>query len=105
MVPAPGGFSTAPPPQPQQDGAPTANNESKTFSDNKAGDAESNKAYGTFKNPAPAPPVEQNNWTNMSQTTIILGSDGSASVQPGLAAPVSPVLLLFSPALVPDTGI
>uniref|UniRef100_A0AAV2LRX0 Uncharacterized protein n=1 Tax=Knipowitschia caucasica TaxID=637954 RepID=A0AAV2LRX0_KNICA len=50
------------------------------------------RAYGTFKSPAPAPP-EQNNWSSagpnpvqnqtMSQTTIILGTDGSASVQPG----------------------
>lgn len=90
-------------------------NESKTFypAENKPGELDTNKAYGTFKS-APPPPVpgsaavnsdfrkdsvgsargdplrataEQNNtvgnWTAMSQTTIILGADGNTSVQPG----------------------
>lgn len=101
-------------------------NESKTFcpSDNKPGEADSNKAYGTFKSAAPAVPgsvadasasrkdssgsarggaaqpgdplratAEQNNtpgnWTAMSQTTIVLGTDGNTSVQPGAMAGVS----------------
>ncbi|KAL2089069.1 hypothetical protein ACEWY4_015968 [Coilia grayii] len=106
-------------------------NERKTFcpTENKPGETDSNKAYGTFKNAAPAVPVsinsalrkdsaptappqtdgttfqgnampdamanqgamrttaEQNNatgnWTTMSQTTIILGTDGNTSVLPG----------------------
>ncbi|TKS69499.1 Sodium- and chloride-dependent glycine transporter 2 [Collichthys lucidus] len=104
-----------PAPQP-----PPPCNESKTFclTENKPGELDSNKAYGTFKNPPPAVPgsvavnsafrkdstgsarggaaqygdplratAEQNNtmgnWTAMSQTTIILGTDGNTSVQPG----------------------
>lgn len=100
--------------------------ESKTFcpTENKPGDPDTNKAYGTFKNtPPPVPgsvavnsafrkdssgsarggsvqygdplraPAEQNNtagnWTTMSQTTIILGTDGNTSVQPGTVAGVS----------------
>ncbi|XP_053722264.1 sodium- and chloride-dependent glycine transporter 2 [Synchiropus splendidus] len=88
-------------------------NEAKTFPSSENKDAESNKAYGTFKNPAPPAPgsvsansafrkdsspgrgsaeppqlptVRNNstaNWTPMSQTTIILGTDGNTSVQPG----------------------
>ncbi|XP_014864532.1 PREDICTED: sodium- and chloride-dependent glycine transporter 2 isoform X1 [Poecilia mexicana] len=98
-----------PAPQP-----PPPCNESKTFCppENKPGEPDSNKEYGTFKS-APAPPVpgsvainsafrkdsagdplrataEQNNtpgnWTTMSQTTIILGTDGNTSVQPGTLA-------------------
>ncbi|KAF3832988.1 hypothetical protein F7725_026653, partial [Dissostichus mawsoni] len=93
------------------------------FHENKPGELDSNKAYGTFKNTAPAAPgsvvvnsafskesagsaregaalygdplqaAEQNNtagnWTAMSQTTIILGTDGNTSVQPGTVAGVS----------------
>ncbi|XP_026866955.2 sodium- and chloride-dependent glycine transporter 2 isoform X1 [Electrophorus electricus] len=115
------GQSLPPDPQPL--------NERKTFcpTENKSSDMETNKAYGTFKNTAPAPvPVpasvnsvlrkdssgtvppqkdkaisgalpnqgalrtatEQNNatgnWTSMSQTTIILGTDGNTSVLPGI---------------------
>ncbi|KAG7482633.1 sodium-and chloride-dependent glycine transporter 2 [Solea senegalensis] len=109
-----------PAPQP-----PPPCNESKTFcpTENKPGDVDSNKAYGTFKStPPPAVPgsvavnsalrkdsagsargggsaqygdplratAEQNNtagnWTAMSQTTIILGTDGNTSVQPGTVA-------------------
>ncbi|KAI4830184.1 hypothetical protein KUCAC02_001834, partial [Chaenocephalus aceratus] len=106
-----------PAPQP-----PAPCNEGKTFSstENKPGELDSNKAYGTFKNTAPAAPgsvvvnsafskesagsaregaalygdplraAEQNNtagnWTAMSQTTIILGTDGNTSVQPGTVA-------------------
>ncbi|KAI1889581.1 hypothetical protein AGOR_G00164390 [Albula goreensis] len=112
-------------------------NERKTFCpvENKPGEAEVNKAYGTFKNAAPVPApmnsalrkdstgtalprtdgsttvhgtlmsshctdslpnqsatrsaVEQNNatgnWTSVSQTTVILGTDGNTSVLPGTA--------------------
>lgn len=108
----------APQPPPQQ-----PCNENKTFcpTENKPGDTDSNKAYGTFKNipPAVSGPVaansafrkdsagsgsakygdplrataEQNNtagnWTAMSQTTIILGTDGNTSVQPCTVAGVS----------------
>ncbi|XP_071771487.1 sodium- and chloride-dependent glycine transporter 2 [Centroberyx gerrardi] len=111
-----------PAPQP-----PPPCNESKTFcpTENKPGDPETNKVYGTFKSAAPAVPgsvaansafrkdsagsaaaqaragsvqyvdplratAEQNNtsgnWTAMSQTTIILGTDGNTSVQPGAVA-------------------
>lgn len=100
--------------------------ESKTFcpTENKPGEPDTNKAYGTFKSPPPAVPgsvavnsafrkdsagsarggsaqygdplratAEQNNtagnWTAMSQTTIILGTDGNTSVQPGVVAGVS----------------
>ncbi|XP_047437172.1 sodium- and chloride-dependent glycine transporter 2 isoform X2 [Mugil cephalus] len=105
-----------PAPQP-----PAPCNESKTFcpTENKPGELDSNKAYGTFKNTPPAGSVavnsafrkdsvgsarggsaqygdplrattEQNNatgnWTTMSQTTIILGTDGNTSVQPGTLA-------------------
>ncbi|XP_041918174.1 sodium- and chloride-dependent glycine transporter 2 isoform X1 [Alosa sapidissima] len=108
--------------------APPPVNERKTFcpTENKPGETDSNKVYGTFKNAAPAVPVnsalpkdsagtapqtdgttvhgkamsdamanqgamrstvEQNNatgnWTTMSQTTIILGTDGNTSVLPG----------------------
>lgn len=110
-----------PAPQP-----PPPCNESKTFSntENKPGELDSNKAYGTFKSAAPAAPgsvavnsafrkdstgsalggsaqygdplraaAEQNNtagnWTAMSQTTIVLGTDGNTSVQPGAVAGVS----------------
>ncbi|XP_029112206.1 sodium- and chloride-dependent glycine transporter 2 isoform X1 [Scleropages formosus] len=104
-------------PQPQ----PPVANERKTFcpAENKAGEADGNKAYGTFKN---APPradgsaalhgtfvsshctepclsnqsalkstAEQNNatgnWTPMmSQTTVILGTDGNTAVLPGSEA-------------------
>lgn len=112
-------------------------NERKTFCpiENKPGETDSNKAYGTFKNAAPAVPVpvnpalrtdsapsvpppmdgtgfqgnampdamanqgamrtaaEQNNatgnWTTMSQTTIILGTDGNTSVLSGTVTGVS----------------
>ncbi|KAG5848884.1 sodium- and chloride-dependent glycine transporter 2-like [Anguilla anguilla] len=115
---------------------PNPINERKTFCpvENKQGEAEVNKAYGTFKNPAPVPvpinsalckdstgsalprtdgsttvhstlmshctdglsnqsvtrsAVEQNNatgnWTSVSQTTVILGTDGNTSVLPGTA--------------------
>lgn len=110
-------------------------NERKTFcpTENKPGETDSNKVYGTFKNAAPAVPVhsalhmdsagtappqtdgttvhgkamsdpmanqgamnsttEQNNatgnWTTMSQTTIILGTDGNTSVMPGTVTGVS----------------
>lgn len=110
-----------PAPQP-----PLPFNEGKTFcpTENKPGELDSNKAYGTFKSTAPAAPgsavvnsafrkdsagsarggpaqygdplratAEQNNtagnWTAMSQTTIILGTDGNTSVQPGTVAVVS----------------
>lgn len=111
-----------PAPQP-----PPPCNESKTFCppENKPGDPDSNKEYGTFKS-APAPPVpgsvainsafrkdsagdplrataEQNNtpgnWTTMSQTTIILGTDGNTSVQPGTLAGVSLLNEAFPGAL------
>ncbi|KAF0042799.1 hypothetical protein F2P81_004136 [Scophthalmus maximus] len=84
-------------------------NEGKTFcpAENKPADADSNRAYGTFKNSPTAPgsvalardtagsarggpAQEQNNtagnWTAMSQTTIVLGTDGNTSVQPGTVA-------------------
>lgn len=92
--------------------------------ENKPGEPDSNKEYGTFKSTAPAVPgsvaansafrkdsvgaarggsaqygdpnratTEQNNatgnWTAMSQTTIVLGTDGNTSVQPGTLAGVS----------------
>ncbi|XP_069382828.1 sodium- and chloride-dependent glycine transporter 2 isoform X1 [Paralichthys olivaceus] len=112
------------PPSPHHHPAPQPPcNENKTFcpTENKPGDADSNKAYGTFKNTPPVVPgsvavnsafrkdsagsarggsaqcgdplraaAEQNNtagnWTAMSQTTIILGTDGNTSVQPGTVA-------------------
>nr|XP_019954993.1 PREDICTED: sodium- and chloride-dependent glycine transporter 2 [Paralichthys olivaceus] len=115
------------PPSPHHHPAPQPPcNENKTFcpTENKPGDADSNKAYGTFKNTPPVVPgsvavnsafrkdsagsarggsaqcgdplraaAEQNNtagnWTAMSQTTIILGTDGNTSVQPGTVAGVS----------------
>lgn len=110
-----------PAPQP-----PPPCNERNTFcpTENKPGELDSNKEYGTFKNTPPAVPgsvavnsalrkdsvgsarggaaqygdplratTEQNNtagnWTSMSQTTIILGTDGHMSVQPGTLAGVS----------------
>lgn len=110
-----------PAPQP-----PPPCNERNTFCpvENKPGEPDSNKEYGTFKNTPPAVPgsvavnsalrkdsvgsarggsaqygdplratAEQNNtagnWTSMSQTTIILGTDGNTSVQPGTVAGVS----------------
>ncbi|KAG7277218.1 hypothetical protein CRUP_000447 [Coryphaenoides rupestris] len=126
-----------PPPQQQQQ-----RNEGKTFcpTENKPGEAETNKVYGTFKNTAaPSSPAavafrrdscsdstgpliagstttssslqgrgtgsvqhggdplrtntDQNNasgnWTAMSQTTIILGTDGNTSVQPVALANVN----------------
>lgn len=100
-----------PAPQP-----PPPCNENKTFcpTENKPGEPDSNKEYGTFKS-TQAPQVpgsgatqsafkdssgdplratsEQNNtpgnWTAMSQTTIILGTDGNTSVQPGTITGVS----------------
>ena len=146
-APAPPGYT----PSPQPDGAaglpahrpdlcasshhpapqPPTGAEGQTFcptADNKLGEAETTKVYGTFKNAAPAVPgsvafrkdscgstgallggsasasvqgrgtagvqygdplrssTDQNNassnWTAMSQTTIILGTDGNTSVQP-----------------------
>ncbi|KAJ8413051.1 hypothetical protein AAFF_G00106330 [Aldrovandia affinis] len=126
----PSDTQTAPPPHPA--------NERKTFCpvENTPGEAEANKAYGTFKNQAPVPvpmnsalrkdstgtalprtdgsttvqgtlmsshctdalpnqsatrsAVEQNNatgnWTSVSQTTVVLGTDGNTSVLPGTAA-------------------
>uniref|UniRef100_A0A8C5EMI5 Uncharacterized protein n=1 Tax=Gouania willdenowi TaxID=441366 RepID=A0A8C5EMI5_GOUWI len=96
-----------PAPQP-----PPPSNESKTFcpTESKPGDADSNKAYGTFRGTPPPVPgsvaansafrkdsgatTEQNNatgnWTTMSQTTIILGADGNTSVQPGSTTVVLP---------------
>ncbi|XP_023674928.1 sodium- and chloride-dependent glycine transporter 2 isoform X1 [Paramormyrops kingsleyae] len=110
---------------------PPLANERKTFctTENKLGEVEGSKEYGTFKNAAPVPAVnaafradcalpqtdgsavvhgtltpshctdalsthsalkctvEQNNatgnWTSMSQTTVILGTDGNTSVLPG----------------------
>ncbi|XP_063325211.1 sodium- and chloride-dependent glycine transporter 2, partial [Pelmatolapia mariae] len=110
-----------PAPQP-----PPPCNERNTFcpAENKPGEPDSNKEYGTFKNTPPAVPgsvvvnsalrkdsvgsarggsaqygdplratAEQNNtagnWTSMSQTTIILGTDGNTSVQPGTVAGVN----------------
>lgn len=108
-----------PAPQP-----PPPCNERNTFcpAENKPGEPDSNKEYGTFKNTPPAVPgsvnsalrkdsvgsarggsaqygdplratAEQNNtagnWTSMSQTTIILGTDGNTSVQPGTVEGVS----------------
>ncbi|KAM9366310.1 sodium- and chloride-dependent glycine transporter 2 isoform 2-T2 [Symphorus nematophorus] len=118
--------AACPPPAPHHHPAPQPPapcNESKTFcpTENKPGELDSNKAYGTFKSTPPAVPAgsvavnsafrkdsagsargvsapyggdplrataEQNNtatgnWTAMSQTTIILGTDGNTSVQPG----------------------
>lgn len=87
--------------------------ESKTFcpTESKPADLDSSKAYGTFRNSPPAVPgsaaahsgsvhgdplratAEHNNtaggWTAMSQTTIILGTDGNTSVQPGAVTGVS----------------
>ncbi|XP_039651994.1 sodium- and chloride-dependent glycine transporter 2 isoform X1 [Perca fluviatilis] len=114
--------SPAPHPHPAPQ-PPLPFNEGKTFcpTENKPGELDSNKAYGTFKSTAPAAPgsavvnsafrkdsagsarggpaqygdplratAEQNNtagnWTAMSQTTIILGTDGNTSVQPGTVA-------------------
>uniref|UniRef100_A0A4W5MWH5 Uncharacterized protein n=1 Tax=Hucho hucho TaxID=62062 RepID=A0A4W5MWH5_9TELE len=110
---------------------PAQSTESKTFcsTENKPGEPGEVKVYGTFKN-ADLPvagsvaansaardiPVQyrdplratgdQNNasgnWTNMSQTTIILGADGNTSVQAFLATLLSsslsiPLTLLFRP--------
>ena len=129
------GFTTAPadvaaagpPPAPHHHPAPPPPcNESKSFcpTENKPGEVDGGKAYGTFKNAAPAVPgsavvnsafrkdsaastrggaahnadplratAEQNNttgsWAAMSQTTIILGTDGNTSVQPASATAVS----------------
>lgn len=125
----PDNAAACPPPAPHHHPAPQPPppcNESKTFcpTENKPGESESNKAYGTFKSAAPAVPgsvaansafrkdsvgsarggsaqygdplratAEQNNtagnWMAMSQTTIILGTDGNTSVQPGTLAGVS----------------
>lgn len=125
---------------PQPAPPPPVCSESKSFcpAENKPGDSETSKVYGTFKNAAPAaaapgsvaansafrkdsagsaavaPAVpsrgggsgqcsdplrgagaaaEQNNapgnLTTMSQTTIILGTDGNTSVQPGTVVGVS----------------
>ncbi|TWW67697.1 Sodium- and chloride-dependent glycine transporter 2 [Takifugu flavidus] len=117
----PDNAAACPPPAPHHHPAPPPpSNESKSFcpTENKPGELDSSKAYGTFKNAAPAVPgsaavhsafrkdsagsarggsvrnadplratAEQNNtagnWTAMSQTTIILGTDGNTSVQPG----------------------
>lgn len=125
----PDNTAVCPPPAPHHHPAPQPPppcNESKTFcpTENKQGELDSNKAYGTFKNTPPAVPgsvavnsayrkdsagsarggsaqygdplratAEQNNtagnWTAMSQTTIILGTDGNTSVQPGTVTGVS----------------
>lgn len=110
------------PPHPHPHPAPQPPcNENRSFcpTENKPGELDSNKAYGTFKSTAPAVPpsvavnsafrkesadsahnadplratAEQNNaaanWTAMSQTTIILGTDGNTSVQPGTVTGVS----------------
>uniref|UniRef100_A0A3P8RLI1 Transporter n=1 Tax=Amphiprion percula TaxID=161767 RepID=A0A3P8RLI1_AMPPE len=122
----PDNTASCPPPAPHHHPAPQPPppcNESKTFcpTENKPGEPDTNKAYGTFKNPPPAVPgsfaansvfrkdsvgsarggsaqygdplratTEQNNttgnWTAMSQTTIILGTDGNTTVQPGTVA-------------------
>ncbi|KAF3686739.1 Sodium- and chloride-dependent glycine transporter 2 [Channa argus] len=105
----PDNTAACPPPAPHHHPAPQPPcNESKTFcpTENKPGEPDINKAYGTFKSTPPAVPgsvavnsafgkdgdplratAEQNNtagnWTAMSQTTIILGTDGNTSVQPG----------------------
>lgn len=121
--PPPGAPHHHPAPQPP---AAASCNESKTFcpAENKPGEPDANKAYGTFKSTPPTAPgsvavnsafrkdsagsgrggsvhygdplrasSEQNNaaanWTAMSQTTIILGTDGNTSVQPGAVAGVS----------------
>lgn len=120
--------AACPPPGPHHQPAPQPpRNENKSFcpAENKPGELDSNKAYGTFKSaapPVPAPaavnsafrkdssgsaragsvqygdplraPAEQNNtaagnWTAMSQTTIILGTDGNTSVQPSAVVGVS----------------
>ncbi|KAF7652525.1 hypothetical protein LDENG_00095800 [Lucifuga dentata] len=118
-------------PHPAPQPPPAVCKESKSFcpTENKPGEPESNKVYGTFKNSPPAVPgsvaansalrkdssgsaaappavpsrggsvqysdplratAEQNNTsansTTMSQTTIILGTDGNTSVQPGTVA-------------------
>lgn len=123
----PDNAAACPPPAPHHHPAPPPpSNESKSFcpTENKPGELDSSKAYGTFKNAAPAVPgsaavnsafrkdsaasarggsvhnadplratAEQNNtagnWTAMSQTTIILGTDGNTSVQPGTVTAVS----------------
>lgn len=123
----PDNTSACPPAAPHHYAAPqTPCNESKSFcsTENKTGELDSNKAYGTFKSTPPAVPgsagvntafrkdsagsgragsvqygdplratAEQNNtagnWTTMSQTTIILGTDGNTSVQPGTVTGVS----------------
>uniref|UniRef100_A0A3Q1JKP2 Transporter n=1 Tax=Anabas testudineus TaxID=64144 RepID=A0A3Q1JKP2_ANATE len=109
--------------KPDNTAPPAPSTESKTFcpTENKPGEPDTNKAYGTFKSAPPAVPgsvavnsafrkdsagsarggsaqygdplratAEQNNtagnWTAMSQTTIILGTDGNTSVQPGTVA-------------------
>lgn len=123
----PDNSAVCPTPAPHHHPAPQPPcNENKSFcsTENKPGELDSNKAYGTFKNAAPAIPgsvavnsafrkdsagsarggsvqygdplratAEQNNttgnWTAMSQTTIILGTDGNTSVQPGTVTGVS----------------
>ncbi|GAA6218978.1 sodium- and chloride-dependent glycine transporter 2 isoform X1 [Lates japonicus] len=122
----PDNTAACPPPAPHHHPAPQPPppcNESKTFcpTENKPGEPDTNKAYGTFKSTPPPVPgsvavnsafrkdsagsarggsaqygdplratAEQNNtagnWTAMSQTTIILGTDGNTSVQPGTLA-------------------
>ncbi|XP_031596822.2 sodium- and chloride-dependent glycine transporter 2 [Oreochromis aureus] len=125
----PDNTAACPPPAPRHHPAPQPPppcNERNTFcpAENKPGEPDSNKEYGTFKNTPPAVPgsvavnsalrkdsvgsarggsaqygdplratAEQNNtagnWTSMSQTTIILGTDGNTSVQPGTVAGVN----------------
>lgn len=123
----PDNTAACPPATPHHHPAPQPPcNESKSFclTENKPGDLDSNKAYGTFKSAPTAVPgsaavnsafrkdsagsarvgsvqygdplraaAEQNNtagnWTTMSQTTIILGTDGNTSVQPGTVTGVS----------------
>lgn len=105
-----------PAPQPP----PPPCNQSQTFcpTENIPGAPDANKAYGTFKNNPPVVPAtmtansafgkeppaascgvgaqyaEQNNtattWTNLSQTTVVLGIDGNMSVQTGSLTRVSP---------------
>lgn len=105
-----------PAPQPP----PPPCNQSQTFcpTENIPGAPDGNKAYGTFKNNPPVVPAtmtansafgkeppaascgvgaqyaEQNNtattWTNLSQTTVVLGIDGNMSVQTGSLTRVSP---------------
>lgn len=110
--------AACPPPAPHHHPAPPPpSHEGKSFcpTENKPGELDSSKAYGTFKHAAPPVPgsaavhsafrkdsagsdpllatAEQNNtagnWTAMSQTTIILGTDGNPSVRPGTGTAVS----------------